>query len=168
MSSDRRNILSRRNKGRLLRPSVIEFLDSAFDECVGQWAFVSLEESDAVWKTFQAKRKEYGLEDRSEPYKFCRQSTEKADVFSYVSAVAQGFPHDREVFLFLPQWEYCGALKAALGLLVQSAERIIRVDQEDLLACDNSGSVGLVLESFTHQSNIHYRFLAWNEQINTN
>jgi hypothetical protein len=165
MNSTRADILRRRTLGRTLLPSVLDLLHSALGNQAVHVKFVSLEESDSVWPIFETRWKEERLANAVEPRKFFLESMDKPALLRYISEVKDKLPNDVEMYLFLPQWSYCGAVKLPLGKALDAAERLVRTDQEDLLACDRSGSVGVVFESYTFEAEARYKFLAWNRAL---
>ena len=164
MDSERASILRRKAIGKSLLPSVRDFLRPAFGEDADRLDFASLEESDAIWATFESRWNEVSLGKGRGSETFARETKERAAALECVRAVKEQLPCQLEVYLFLPQWPYCGALSLPVGKALAAANDLIRVDQEDMLLCNRTSSVGVVLESFSFESETRYRFLAWDHE----
>jgi hypothetical protein len=161
MDSARASLLKRRNYGRELLPRVREFLRAALGPRGLELELATLEESDEVYAAFEREWAS-ARNARSGPgVVLSLEESSQAAVMEYITDRRGDLPAHEELFLFLPQWWYCGAVKIDIGVALDAADRLAALDQEDLLACSRNGTVGVVLEHFSARGGALYRFLAW-------
>jgi hypothetical protein len=72
------------------------------------------------------------------------------------------------MFLFRAGSEYCGAVETTGEEILESAFELITLDQEDLLASNETGSCGVLLEYYMAKyvtgPVAEYRLLVWGEE----
>jgi hypothetical protein len=162
MDSKRAQYLRRRALGRRLLPGVREFLRGALARG-DMLELASWEDSDATYTVFE-REWATARAGRGRPEVLSHLGRCRLTMVKYIAEHRGDLPAHGELLLFLPQWHACGAVKIDVGEALDDAERLVRLDQQDLLACNSAGTVGVVLEWFYDgpRGETMYRFLAWN------
>lgn len=162
MEASRAQVLRRKAQGRRLLPGMREFLRGVLGHRGDALELASWEESDATNKVFERERA--SARAALGTGVFSIEGTCRSTVLEYIAERRGDLPVHEELLLFHPSWYACGAVKIDIGEALDAAERLVRLDQEDLLACNTAGTVGLVFEWFydNPRGETMYRFLAWN------